>query len=38
MLDLLKTFDGGALTVPRSASLRPDRDRLAARFDRFGLA
>lgn len=35
MLDLLKTFDGGTITVPRSTRLRPDRDRLAARFDRF---
>lgn len=35
MLDLLKGFHGQALAVPRSAPLRPDRDRLAKRYDRF---
>ena len=38
MLDLLKTFEGAAITTPRSAGLRPDRDRLALRFDRFTAA
>jgi putative restriction endonuclease len=35
MLELLKGFHGQALHVPRSASLRPDRERLAERYDRF---
>lgn len=35
MLDLLKTFEGAAITTPRPAALRPDPERLALRFDRF---
>ena len=35
MLDLLKGFHEQRLLVPRSAALRPDRERLAERFDRF---
>jgi putative restriction endonuclease len=35
MLDLLKTFDRKTITVPRSAQARPDKERLAMRFDRF---
>jgi putative restriction endonuclease len=35
MLELLKGFHGQALHVPRKATLRPDRERLAERFDRF---
>jgi putative restriction endonuclease len=35
MLELLKQFERAPLHVPRRAELRPDRDRLAARFDRF---
>jgi putative restriction endonuclease len=35
MLDLLKTFDGGAIYLPRRAEWKPDRERLAVRFDRF---
>jgi putative restriction endonuclease len=35
MLDLLKTFDGAALNVPAPAAWRPDRERLALRFERF---
>lgn len=38
MLDLLKTFEGAAITTPRSAVLRPDPERLALRFDRFQAA
>ena len=35
MLALLQGFHGQALHVPRRASLRPDRERLAERYDRF---
>lgn len=35
MLDLLKGFHGQELYVPRKAGLRPDRERLAERYDRF---
>jgi putative restriction endonuclease len=35
MLELLKTFDRRPIVVPRRTSLQPDRERLAARFERF---
>ena len=35
MLELLKGFHGKTLDVPRSAALRPDRARLAERYERF---
>jgi putative restriction endonuclease len=35
MLELLKGFHTQPITVPRAAALRPDRERLAERFDRF---
>ena len=35
MLELLKGFHGQALHVPGKATLRPDRERLAERYDRF---
>jgi putative restriction endonuclease len=35
MLELLKGFHGQALHVPRKATLRPDRQRLSERYDRF---
>lgn len=35
MLELLKQFEHAPLHVPRRTELRPDRERLAARFDRF---
>jgi len=35
MLDVLKRFDGESIAVPARRSLRPDRDRLAVRFERF---
>ncbi len=35
MLDLLKGFHTQPLHVPRAAALRPDRERLAERFERF---
>ena len=35
MLDLLKGFHAEPLSVPRSPALRPDRERLAARYERF---
>jgi putative restriction endonuclease len=35
MLDLLKTFDGSAIYLPRRADWKPDRERLAIRFERF---
>jgi putative restriction endonuclease len=35
MLDLLKTFDRKSISVPRSTQARPDRQRLATRFERF---
>lgn len=35
MLEVLKGCHGQALHVPRQVGLRPDRERLAERFDRF---
>jgi putative restriction endonuclease len=35
MLDLLKMFDREPIYVPRRAEWKPDRERLASRFDRF---
>ena len=35
MLDLLKGFHGQVIHTPRSAAYRPDRERLAVRFERF---
>jgi hypothetical protein len=35
MLDLLKGFHSERIVVPRAATLRPDRERLAERFERF---
>ena len=35
MLDLLKGFHARPISVPRVLGLRPDRDRLAERFERF---
>ena len=35
MLDLLKGFHTQEITLPRTVALRPDRERLAERFDRF---
>jgi putative restriction endonuclease len=35
MLDLLKGFHRTRIELPRAAANRPDRDRLAARFERF---
>ena len=35
MLELLKAFHAQPLLVPRPPALRPDRERLAARFERF---
>ena len=35
MLELLKGFHGQSLNVPRSATLKPDRERLAERYYRF---
>ncbi len=35
MLDLLKRAHGVSIELPRSARSRPDRERLAARFERF---
>jgi putative restriction endonuclease len=35
MLELLKTFDREPILVPRRKAWRPDRDRLAVRFERF---
>jgi len=35
MLELLKQFDRGRLQVPRRTEHKPDRDRLADRFERF---
>ena len=35
MLDLLKAFHGAALHIPARTQLRPDRERLAERFERF---
>ncbi|MGE0026089.1 MAG: HNH endonuclease [Thermoleophilia bacterium] len=38
MLELLKSFHGSDLTVPASRVNRPDRDRLAQRFEHFQAA
>jgi putative restriction endonuclease len=35
MLDLLKTFDRRPILVPRRTAWKPDRERLATRFERF---
>jgi putative restriction endonuclease len=35
MLDLLKGFEGQTIELPRRVAWRPDRDRLAIRFERF---
>ena len=35
MLELLKTFHGQPLVLPKRTAWRPDRERLAERFDRF---
>jgi putative restriction endonuclease len=35
MLDLLKTFHGQAIVLPTRVVSRPDREQLAARFERF---
>jgi putative restriction endonuclease len=35
MLELLKTFDGSPIYVPRRTEWKPDRERLARRFERF---
>ena len=35
MLDLLKGFHGQAIEVPTRRTWRPDRERLAVRFDAF---
>jgi len=35
MLDLLKGAHGSSIEAPRRAALRPDRERLARRFERF---
>jgi putative restriction endonuclease len=35
MLDVLKTFQGSTIHVPKRRSWQPDRERLAARFERF---
>ncbi len=35
MLDLLKGFHAQPISVPQAIALRPDRERLAERFDRF---
>lgn len=35
MLELLKGFQTQPILVPRSSALRPDRERLAARYERF---
>ncbi len=38
MLDLLKAFHERAIELPSRRTWRPDRERLAARFDRFRAA
>lgn len=38
MLDVLKAFDGAPLEVPRRTDWQPNRDALAARFERFRAA
>jgi putative restriction endonuclease len=38
MLEVLKQFHGSALVLPSNTKLRPDRERLALRFERFAAA
>ena len=38
MLELLKQFHTRPIVVPSRVALRPDRERLAERFERFDLA
>jgi putative restriction endonuclease len=38
MLDVLKGFQGTTIELPQRAAWRPDRERLAARFERFRAA
>jgi putative restriction endonuclease len=38
MLDLLKGFDGARIEIPRRSEARPDRERLAVRFEQFSRA
>ena len=38
MLELLKTFHGAPIVLPSRTAWRPDRDQLAARFERFSAA
>ncbi len=38
MLDLLKAFHGRPIELPARRSWRPDRQRLAERFERFRAA
>ncbi len=38
MLDVLKGFQGATIQLPRRDAWRPDRERLAVRFDRFSSA
>jgi putative restriction endonuclease len=38
MLEVLKQFGGGTIELPARTSLRPDRERLAARFTLFANA
>jgi len=35
MLDVLKGFQGVSIELPRRGEWRPDRERLATRFERF---
>jgi hypothetical protein len=35
MLDVLKGFDMSSIVLPTRVSSRPDRDRLAMRYERF---
>ena len=35
MLELLKTFQGGSIELPSRSTLRPDRQKLERRFERF---
>jgi putative restriction endonuclease len=35
MLDLLKTFHSQPIVLPKRTAWRPDRERLASRFERF---
>jgi len=37
-VDVLKGFQGATIQLPRRAAWRPDRERLAVRFDRFSSA